>query len=80
MGHMGGGTCSMKNHTLFHQDCDSGNGDVSSGYGFKNSHTLSKCEESSTFKEMHVDVEKGDGDVISGYEFLNSQTFPQCED
>ena len=40
-----------------------------SGYGYLNIHTLSKCEDSSTFKKIDVDVEKGD--VSSGYGYMN---------
>ena len=35
------GCCYKNNHTLSQNYCDSNNGDVSSGYVFKNSHTLS---------------------------------------
>ena len=42
---MSGGNFSMNNHILYQQDCDSNNGDVSSGYGFINSHTLSQCDD-----------------------------------
>ena len=45
MGDMSGVNCSINNHNLYQHDCDYNNGDVSSGYGFLNSHTLSKCED-----------------------------------
>ena len=51
-------------------DVEKSDGDVSSGHGFYNSHTLSQCEDSSTFKEMDGDFEKGD--VISGYISMDS--------
>ena len=53
---------------------EKGDGDVSSGYIFLNSHTLYQCEYSITFKEIGGGVEKGDGDVSSGYGFINSHT------
>ena len=39
MGDVSDGNCSMNNHNLYQQDFDSNNGDVSSVYGFINSHT-----------------------------------------
>ena len=48
---------------------ENGGVDVSSGYIFENSHTLSQCEDSSTFNNIDDDVGKGDGDVISGCVF-----------
>ena len=70
MGKMGGGNCYINNHLLYQQDCDSNNGDMSSGYGFETSHTLSQFIYYSTFKNIYNDFEKGDGDVISGYGFF----------
>ena len=66
---MSGGNCSLNNKTLSQHYCDSNNGDMSSGYGFLNSHNISQCEYSSTFKKINDDVEEGDGDVSSGYGF-----------
>ena len=40
MGDKSGGNCSMIYHTLYQHACDSNNGDVSSGYGFINIHTI----------------------------------------
>ena len=48
------------------EKCD---GNMSSGYGFLNRNTLSKYEDSITFKDMDGDFEKGDGDVSSVYGF-----------
>ena len=42
--------------TISHHDYDTNNVDVSSGYGFKNIHTLSQCEDSSTSNDMYLDV------------------------
>ena len=72
MGNMSGGNCSLNNHTLSQQYCDYDNGDVSSGYLFFNSYTLSQCEYSSIFNNIDDDAENGDGDVISGCGILNS--------
>ena len=41
---MSGGDYYMNNHTLSRQDCDSNNGDVSSGNGFINNNIFSKCD------------------------------------
>ena len=67
MGDTSGRNFSMYNHTLSKEYCDSEHGDVSSGYGFKNSHTLSQCIDLITFKNIDEDNEKDDGDMISGY-------------
>ena len=64
---MSGGNCFLKNNILSQQYCDSNNGDLSSGYVFLNSRTISQCEDLITFKNIADDVEKGDGDVSSGY-------------
>ena len=69
MFNMSGGNCSLNNHTLSQQYCDSNNGDVGSGYGFFNSHVFFQCEDSSNFKNIYDGVEKCDGDVSSGYSF-----------
>ena len=66
---MSGGNCSLDNHTLYQQYCDSNNGDVSIGWVFLNRHTISQCEDSSTFNNSDDYVEKDDGDVSSGYSF-----------
>ena len=66
---MSGGNFSMNNHTLSQHYCDYNNGDVSSGYVFKNGHTIYQCEYSSTLKKIGEYFEKGDGDVSSGYDF-----------
>ena len=47
---------------------------MSIGSGFKNSHTISQCEDSSTFIKIGDDDEKGDGDVSSGYVLKNRHT------
>ena len=65
----------MNNHTLYQQDFDSNNGDVSIVNGFINSHTLSQCYHSSTFNQMDGYVEKGD--VGGGYFYMNSHTLYQ---
>ena len=72
MGNTSCGDFSMKNHTLSQHDYDSNNGDVSSGYIFISSHTISQCKDSSNFKEMYGDVEKGDVSIVYGY--VNSHT------
>ena len=69
---MSGGNFSLYKHTLSQQYCDSNNGDVSSGYVFLDSHTLSQCEDPINFKNIYDDVEKVDGDVSSGYGFKTS--------
>ena len=79
MGDMSCGNFSMKKNTLSQQNCDSNNGDMSSWHGFKNSHTIYQCKDSSTFKDINGNVEKGDCDVSSGYGVLNSHNIPQCE-
>ena len=58
--------------THYKKYCDFNNGDVSSGYGFINSHTLSQCEYSGTFRDMDGGVEKGD--VSSRYGSTNRHT------
>ena len=63
---MSGGNCSMNNHTLFQQDCDSNNSDVISGYSFMKSHTTSQYDDSITFKNMDGDVENSDGSSVYG--------------
>ena len=72
MGDMSGVNCSINNHNLYQHDCDYNNGDVSSGYGLLNSHTLYQCEDSIFFKEMYGVVKKVD--VSSGYGSMNSHT------
>ena len=72
MGNISDVNCSMNNHTLYQQDFDSNNVDVSSGNGFINSHTLSQCDDSSIFKDMDDDVDKGD--VSSVYGSMNSHS------
>ena len=62
----------MKNHTLSQQDFDFYNGNVSSAYEVLNSHTISQCEYSSTFKEIDGDAENVD--VSSGYGSMNRNT------
>ena len=52
---------------------------MSSGYGFKNSHTLSQYKDSSTFKKIDDYVEEVYYDVSSVYYFLNSHTLSQHE-
>ena len=70
---MSGENCSMKNHTLFRQDCDINNGDLSSGYRFTKMHTISQREYASTFNNMDGYVENGD--VSSGYGYMNRHTY-----
>ena len=65
----------MNNHTLSKQDFYSNNSDLSGGYGFINSHNLSQCDDSNTFKEMGA--VSGKGDVSSGYGYINSNTIYQ---
>ena len=43
---------------------------MGSEYRFKNSYTISQCEDPNNFKDMYGDVDKGDGDVSSGHGFL----------
>ena len=68
----------MNNHTLFQQDCDSNNSDVSSVYGFINKHSLSKFDDSSNFMYMDDDVEEVD--VSSRYGYMKSHTVYQHND
>ena len=75
MGYVGGGNISMHNHTLSQQYLYSNNGDFSSGNGYINSHTLSKCNYSSTFKYMDGYFENGD--VSSGCGSMNIYTVYQ---
>ena len=63
---MSGGNYSMNNHTLSQHYFDSNNDDVSSVYGFFNSHTLYQCEDYSMFNNIYNDTEKVDVDVSSG--------------
>ena len=44
-------------HYLSQQYCDSNNGNVSSGYGFLNSHTLPQCEYYIKFNNNDADLE-----------------------
>ena len=67
-----GGNCYMENHTLSQQERGSNTGDMSSRNGFINRHTLSKCDDLGTFKEMVGNVENGD--VSSGIGFMNNYT------
>ena len=69
MGDMSAGDFSLKNHNISQHYCDPNNGDMSIGCGFKNSHTLYKCEDYSKFKKIDDDVEGVDGDVSSVYVF-----------
>ena len=52
MGDMSGGNFPMNNNTLSQQDCDPNIGDVTSRYGFINSHTISQCKDLSIFRDM----------------------------
>ena len=69
MGDTSGGNVSLNNHTISKKYCNTNNGDVRSGYGFSNSHTLFQYKDSSTFKNNAVDVQEGGGGVSSGYGF-----------
>ena len=69
MGYMSGGGFSLNKYTLSQQYCDFDNCDGCSGYGIANSHTISQCQDSISFKKIHNDVEDGDGGVRSGYGF-----------
>ena len=69
IGDMSGDKFSLNNHTLSLQYHYLNNGDVCSGYGIVNSHTISQCQDSSSFKKIENDVEGGDGGVSSGYGF-----------
>ena len=73
MGDVSDGNCSINNHNLYQQDFDSNNGDVRSVYGFINSHTLSQCDDTSTFKDIGGYVENFD--VSSECGSMNSHTF-----
>ena len=72
---MSGWNFSINNHILSQHYCDSDNGDVSSRYGFINSHTITQCDDSSLFNLLDGDVENGD--VSSGYGSKNSHTVYQ---
>ena len=63
---MSGGNFSINNYIIYQKDCNTNAGDVSSGYGFIDSHTISQCDDSSTFKDMDGDVEKGDVSIVYG--------------
>ena len=65
----------MNNHILYQQYCDSNNGDEISEKDYINSHNISQCDYSSTFKEMDGDAEKGV--VSSGYGSMNIHTVYQ---
>ena len=58
VGDMSCGNCYNDNDTQSQWDCDYNNGDVSSGYGLLNSHTLYQCEDSISSKEMYGVVKK----------------------
>ena len=75
MGDTSCGNCSMNKHTLYWQYFGSNNGDVSSGFFFLNSHTLSHCEDSSTLNNIGDGFERGG--VSSGYGSMNSHTYLQ---
>ena len=55
-----GGNCYINNHTLYHQEFDFNNGDVSSVNCCINSHTLSQCGVSITFKDICGNVKNDD--------------------
>ena len=48
---------------------------MSSGYTYLNVHTLSQCEDSSSFKNIGGDVDKGDVSIVYGS--MNSHTYLQ---
>ena len=70
-----GGNFSINSCFLYQQDCDSNNGDVSCGYGFINSHTISQFDDPITVKGIDGGLEKGD--VIILYGSTNSHTVYQ---
>ena len=53
---MSGGNFSLNNHTLYQHYFDFNNGDVCSGYGILNSHTISQCQDFSSFNNIDNDV------------------------
>ena len=50
-------------------------GDVISLYVLLNVHTLSQCDNSSTFKNIGGDVDKGD--ISVGYGYMNNRAYLQ---
>ena len=66
---MSGGNFYLNNYNTPQQYCDFNNGDVCSGYGIINRHTISQCHDQSSFKNIENDIENGDGGVNSGYDF-----------
>ena len=72
MDYLSGGNGYIKILTIYKRYQDSNNGDVSSGNGFINRHTISQCNYSSNFKYMDGDIENGD--VSGGHGYMNSHT------
>ena len=56
MGDVSDANFSMENCTLSQHYCGYNNGDVRSGNGFINSHTISQCDDPSAFKKLDRDV------------------------
>ena len=65
----------MNSHTVSQHDWDFNNGDVSSGNGFINSHTLSQFDDSTTFQDMDEYVEEYN--VSGGNGSINSHNIYQ---
>ena len=65
----------MNIHTLYQQDCNLNNRDVSCVNGFINIHTISQCNGSSYFNKMDGGVENVD--VSGGHGSVNSHNFYQ---
>ena len=55
-----------------YEDVENGDGDISSGYGFQNIHTIYQHEDSGKFKNIDGGVEKGG--VSSRYGSMNIHT------
>ena len=75
MGYVSSGNGYMNIHTLYQQDQDFNNVYVSSRNDFINSHIISQCNDSSTFKDMDGDVEICD--VRGGNDYMNSHNIYQ---
>ena len=69
MGDVSGKNSLMNNHIIPKHDCDSINGDLSSGNVVINRHTIYQWDDWINFKDMDGDVEKGY--VSIGYGYMN---------
>ena len=75
MGDVRGSNGSMNSHTVYQQGWCFNNGDLSCGNDFTNVHTICRCNDLITFKEVAGDVKNCD--VSGGHGFMNIHTLYQ---